>query len=505
MIRLPASVISLGPRDLQDYEARRRERHKTKITIPAQDFERASKSSRTFALLALLQVTNTQGSEKEHASKRKARRQEVSETPTRKEHEDLQKSVSLAHNGDATEEGEDSFGELSPVVCNQIAETPENPALDARDTSPSKEDFHFGGFIESPSPRFTDSNSQSSSPFTDNFRQGLILPPEHRGRLLPRSPLIHSYNASPSPELRNTTSLTPQVMSRVTTDNSPGVLFAYPARRPRNFRHQTNSFSLESDEHIDVDDTQHQELDGTLLRPASASRLPAPFSGTSRSSSRVDSLPTYHSLPQLPSDTPFASPAGPLSSPFQETAASNNTPRMSPSRVIQRATRAARMITALMTESRALDDSTFSARPFIPSRQSRMPQLFIQGDFRTPQPSRFTSDDMPHTPRSYRVYNDRLPAFMQPQTPEQLPEARHRSRYHPSYTAPVRSVRQRLRSWSIPFTDGASEPYASPEPRILFHASTTPTRRGGRYGIDSGLTSEGFEGLYGGLENSSGV
>lgn len=43
----------------------------------------------------------------------------------------------------------------------------------------------------------------------------------------------------------------------------------------------------------------------------------------------------------------------------------------------------------------------------------------------------------PKTPSgSYQVYNDKMPPELQPQTPANLPESRHRSRYHPSYTAP---------------------------------------------------------------------
>lgn len=36
----------------------------------------------------------------------------------------------------------------------------------------------------------------------------------------------------------------------------------------------------------------------------------------------------------------------------------------------------------------------------------------------------------------YRVYNDEIPPELQPQTPANLPESRHRSRYHSSFTAP---------------------------------------------------------------------
>ena len=42
-----------------------------------------------------------------------------------------------------------------------------------------------------------------------------------------------------------------------------------------------------------------------------------------------------------------------------------------------------------------------------------------------------------------RIYNDSLPASMQPQTPQNLPEARHQSRLLGAHTAPV----PRRRPW----------------------------------------------------------
>ncbi|KAI0376600.1 hypothetical protein F5Y04DRAFT_285795 [Hypomontagnella monticulosa] len=78
----------------------------------------------------------------------------------------------------------------------------------------------------------------------------------------------------------------------------------------------------------------------------------------------------------------------------------------------------------------------------------------------------------------FTIYDDTLPASSQPQTPRNLPEARHRSRLHGSYTAP----QPRLESQS---------------------AYESSTERGG--GDDtsgpSGLDTPGFRGLYGGREN----
>ncbi len=77
------------------------------------------------------------------------------------------------------------------------------------------------------------------------------------------------------------------------------------------------------------------------------------------------------------------------------------------------------------------------------------------------------------------MYNDGIPAFLQPQTPQHLPESRHRSRYHPSYTAPG---------------DGRLG-----HPRVI--QGPPSTRYLGRSG-NAGMNTPGVEGLFGGQENS---
>ncbi len=76
-----------------------------------------------------------------------------------------------------------------------------------------------------------------------------------------------------------------------------------------------------------------------------------------------------------------------------------------------------------------------------------------------------------------QVYNDALPASSQPQTPRNLPEARHRSRFLGAFTAP-------------------------PPARGRSPASTTRSHRWRRLPSPEGLSTPGFQGLYGGLENA---
>src|ERR1700733_10332084 len=51
-------------------------------------------------------------------------------------------------------------------------------------------------------------------------------------RALPRSPLFVAHNALSSPEHCPTSGLTPRVTSHVATQNTPGIIFGQPARRP---------------------------------------------------------------------------------------------------------------------------------------------------------------------------------------------------------------------------------------------------------------------------------
>jgi hypothetical protein len=100
--------------------------------------------------------------------------------------------------------------------------------------------------------------------------------------------------------------------------------------------------------------------------------------------------------------------------------------------------------------------------------------------------------------RSYQVYNDELPLASQPQTPAHLPEARHQSRFHPFYTAPVSRVGARDAASFLPSDDSASRETRG---RQLQPNFSTPSRRGGRTDSPPGLLHGGYRGLYSGREN----
>lgn len=95
----------------------------------------------------------------------------------------------------------------------------------------------------------------------------------------------------------------------------------------------------------------------------------------------------------------------------------------------------------------------------------------------------------PRTPgRGMSVYDDRAPAEGQPQTPDDLPESRHRSRFHPSYTAPPPQ-----RTEARDYRNNERE-YTMSEMRIR-------RGRGTRSDSPLGMRGGGYEGLHGGREN----
>jgi hypothetical protein len=93
------------------------------------------------------------------------------------------------------------------------------------------------------------------------------------------------------------------------------------------------------------------------------------------------------------------------------------------------------------------------------------------------------------------VYNDALSPQTQPQTPADMPEAQHKSRFHPSYTAPVAGPP------TMPDSDSIGRTGES-RTRTRLVSFATPSRRGvGRINSPVGLSTGGFQGLYGGREN----
>ncbi|KAM0149957.1 hypothetical protein ACHAQE_009179 [Botrytis cinerea] len=487
-------------------------------------------------------------------------------------------------------------------------------------SSPFKDNFDYGGFVESPSQQESD-QSRGSSPFEpeDASTTPHIQPPaaqrlQARTRL-PRSPLFLAQNASSSPERHTTASLTPRVVSRIATHNTPGFLFAQPARRPgpsphiqyarqpRTLRHQTNSFSFDDSERSSVAYEQERALSSSTTdsrpRPSESLNLRQELRGSSLQSSRIPSFAssvhsqerpasdrevliqsreiesetnTYepirdgemdpHSLVSIAEQSiistiisvnrsqelhlppPFSTvsrsvsrtaslPSSP-SDAYQSKAStasiirsSSGGPPGSPSRNVSISSSVISQLSREYDEIQTSSPPSVGRRRFNPivraaarlfsSPNSRSPPRNSQPPSPSPSPRRRRMRPRPtprrdsdagprtYTPsRGYSVYNDSLPAASQPQTPAHLPEARHQSRYHPSYTAPT--TRSMGRLGSILSEHGASTPARPSDPfyqdssqRWMYVTDARRARQ--RSGSPAGMSDDGFRGLYGGREN----
>ncbi|KAM7194872.1 hypothetical protein V8F20_007737 [Naviculisporaceae sp. PSN 640] len=93
-----------------------------------------------------------------------------------------------------------------------------------------------------------------------------------------------------------------------------------------------------------------------------------------------------------------------------------------------------------------------------------------------------SSPSLPRTPSRLQIYDDSLPASSQPQTPQNLPEARHQSLLRAPWTAPPRVFSPRAPLFRTPTTNRARRRRGLPSPPGL-------------------QAPQGFMGLYGGTEN----
>lgn len=153
---------------------------------------------------------------------------------------------------------------------------------------------------------------------------------------------------------------------------------------------------------------------------------------------------------------------------------------------------AQRVISAHRARSPLQRRSSPDRRPVTESRCPLSTPRQIRGSQR--------QDTEPQTPAQIRVYNDDISPETQPQTPTHLPESRHRSRYHPSYTAPVtRAAARRSRDRGTrTATAGRESPV---DQRQGVRSTWRSFRQPRRAASPMGMMQQGFRGLYGGREN----
>ncbi|KAH6851296.1 hypothetical protein B0I37DRAFT_373726 [Chaetomium sp. MPI-CAGE-AT-0009] len=138
------------------------------------------------------------------------------------------------------------------------------------------------------------------------------------------------------------------------------------------------------------------------------------------------------------------------------------------------------------TPQRRLPSESLGSPPTAPNASNRISRLSFnasdtcQGDGVSSETSSPSPAFM--SPGRLRIYNDFLPASSQPQTPQNLPEARHQGRPQGSYTVPARRT--------------------SPQPpRTQTAIRSRRVWRRRREPSPLGLRTLGLEGLYGGTEN----
>ncbi|KAF8852405.1 hypothetical protein BDZ45DRAFT_730208 [Acephala macrosclerotiorum] len=539
MLRCPPTTIVLGRSDILEYEKRQQRRKELKTDKVNQEFARLAvgetdvpRFSQAFTL------TDDETQPRSHTVEERF--------PDFLLHDTVLDSIELEHSDENPTRKSEARSSSLIKHGFDYGGFVESPLPQGEDnTSHRSSPFIPDGFSTPQNGQYPDARRLRRAP-------------------LPRSPLFLSQNATTSPDDRPTTRLTPRVTSRVATHNTPGIIFARPPRRPprsspRTLRHQTNSFSFDSSErasaayeqervisnstddsipHPSEDVSLHDELRGSSLQSSRISSgvpafygiqsgnamdienethgtnrdfmpsspafpLPPPFSSVSRRASNADSLPPATSdyqlreyQPQNPATSPVKGPAstqkrgrgevvreGPKTSPVIPAIETNESPP-SGGRITSFLNRIASYRVRSPLHRGA---PSGSSSPALTSMQT---------------PDWQTSANLnPQTPsQSYRVYNDALPPDTQPQTPANLPEARHQSRYHASYTAPVtRNVAQRGAS-SINTTNRAGT-RSSVRRQAPFYTPVRASRVNRRTDSPTGMRDEGFEGLYGGREN----
>ncbi|CAJ2511053.1 Uu.00g066780.m01.CDS01 [Anthostomella pinea] len=253
--------------------------------------------------------------------------------------------------------------------------------------------------------------------------------------------------------------------SRTNSQESPTKLLANPPRRPPK---SSGSSASNSNTQGPSSSSQSKDSNSSTLsqRPAGFGlpmrrALPPPFSTETRRVSDEHSLPSTRSLREDTRQEPPATP--PRRSSLQNNRPAGSTSPLPSGGAIRVFSSAARFVESIIRRPRA--DSPSSTRA---TRSESGSPIGEDASDRT----------LVGDPR-LTIYNDALPASSQPQTPQNLPEARHQSRISGAYTAPVpRMVTRSMRRTGA--IRGRPDNGRSP----------------------NGLNTPGFHGLYGGMENS---
>ncbi|KAI1639430.1 hypothetical protein F4809DRAFT_142893 [Biscogniauxia mediterranea] len=265
---------------------------------------------------------------------------------------------------------------------------------------------------------------------------------------------------------------------------------ACPPRRPpkQSNRSEINSQDITGSSHSAATSSSASvmsEKPGWLSLPMT---LPPPFSTERRVVSDASSLPSVHASIRTRAPQEDAEPEAPVTPQRRSSLRNSHTDARASSSIgrSQAFSGSGSQLTPPPQTSSGRVRFFSSAARFVESviGQSRRSSLELPIEDMTMEfgsPTR-DNDNTEHTAVDtgrLRIYNDSLPASSQPQTPQNLSEARHRSRLHGAYTAPLPRVARRL----------------------AYCSSTSRGRQDSGHN-PSGLDTPGFRGLYGGIENS---
>ncbi|KAK2628019.1 hypothetical protein QTJ16_002665 [Diplocarpon rosae] len=476
MIRLPPSAILMAHSDITDYEKRQQATSRDKARqkgLANEQYARIGLSCRG-SPDSDRSCKNQVSSRQIDLPTRLAHDEKVPQTTFQEDRLNVEYSPQ-SRSGKSSSSQDISITELQGDELGYVAVGPEhsleNAAQDTgRPFSPSKDDFYYGGFIETPSQSLRDETFQT--PFSRSRNPHRVLAAYEQERTVSSSTEGRSRgsdNVNLYEDLRGSSLQSSRNPSADSTDLT------------------------EIHKQLDDEDDprpiiqEHEEYGRTHFTFSSPQlSLPPPFSTVARSVSRAESLPSSPTRDHM---------LNPLTSPIRSSSTT-------PSQAVERGHSLHNQTTAEHFESsppsgsrfnpvnimnRALSSfrtrSPFSRQGSPTQRQDQRRE--VSGDVESISPSRV-----------YRIYNDELSPETQPQTPAHLPESRHQSRYHPSYTAPVTRAAARR---GTPINNGDGEGLQS-VPRQRHVPFYTPLR-GGRSTSPLGLTQSGFEGLYGGREN----
>lgn len=183
MLRLSMSTIELGSRDITDYDERKKLRGKNKTVQPLVEFfpVQSSRNRRT----------RTQGSSKDSLEEIEKKYNQDKDftrlflagrpfSPASTHHINLQHCEGEEISGVTNDSEEDGYNQVPrEASLENITLQPNRrqQQQQQRPISPSKDEFHYGGFNESPSQQAQDEDSQDCSTF--RMFQGNSSPEAH--------------------------------------------------------------------------------------------------------------------------------------------------------------------------------------------------------------------------------------------------------------------------------------------------------------------------------------